>query len=416
MKGEMEMAATKTTWWDKNHDQHEGWIKDGLTYVDEAATTRVPVGATVQTAGGTFKMTENGGVPTQATARNQYETKSNAAIDAYEAMNRIHEDRVNSATHAAIAELDRQKNIAIQNREEANKQAYNSYLSAANPYGAAAEQRARLGLSDSGFAESSQLKLAGAYADQLNENLRAMNEQLSALDVQIAQAKASGQYELANVLEARAQNVMQQRTALQSNLYSADMQAIAQAASESQFREQMEWNRAQADEQKKMNLASIYLEAGMSSPALAEALGISQAEADSLVAKMNAQRTVKVSGGGGGSPSKINTQYLQSLLPVIQSSGLPIEEWLGYNATAMGLDNDHRAALAAMYYAMQGQNPVVNGNEGQSEAYKRAVNVIAGMKRRGKGSSEAITAYINSLPKGALTTSELDALIDTYVL
>lgn len=401
------MAATKTVWWDKNHDQHEGWIKDGLTYVDEAATTRVPVGATVQTAGGTFKMTENGGVPTQATARNQYEAKSNAAIDAYEAMNRIHEDRVNSATHAAIEELNRQKNIAIQNREEANKQAYNSYLSAANPYGAAAEQRARLGLSDSGFAESSQLKLSGAYADQLNENLRAMNEQLSALDVQIAQAKASGQYELANVLEARAQNVMQQRTALQSNLYSADMQAIAQAASESQFREQMEWNRAQADEQKKMNLASIYLEAGMSSPALAEALGISQAEADSLVAKINAQRTVKVSGGGGGNPSKINTQYLQSLLPIIQSSGLTIEEWLGDNASAMGLDNDHRAALAAMYYAMQG------GGAGNGASFDAVKTNVREMKQRGYDKAR-IVAYLDKVSEKELTDAGYRAILETF--
>ena len=409
------MAATKTVWWDKNHDQHEGWIKDGLTYMDEAATTRVPVGATVQTAGGTYKLTSNGGVPTQATARNQYETKSNAAINAYEAAGRVQEDRINSATNAAIAEINRQKDIVIRNREEANKQAYNSYLSAANPYGAAAEQRARLGLSDSGFAESSQLKLSGAYADQLNENLRAMNEQLSMLDVQIAQAKASGQYELANMLEARAQNVLQQQIALQSNLFSSDMQAMGQAESTRQFDEQMAWQKAQAEEQKRMNIASVFLEAGANSRYIADAFGISQSEADALVAKINAQRTVSRSSGGSNT-TKINTQYLQSLLPAIQSSGLPIEEWLGNNASAMGLDNDHRAALAAMYYAMQGQNPVVNGNEGQSEAYKRAVNVIAGMKRRGKGSSEAITAYINSLPKGALTTSELDALIDTYVL
>ena len=106
------MAATKTIWWDKNNDQHEGWIKDGKTYMDEAATTRVPIGATVQTAGGTYKMTSNGGLPTYQTSKNQYEQKSNAAINAYDAAGKVQQERINSATNAAIAELNRQKQIA----------------------------------------------------------------------------------------------------------------------------------------------------------------------------------------------------------------------------------------------------------------------------------------------------------------
>ncbi|MBE6912098.1 MAG: hypothetical protein E7473_06215 [Ruminococcaceae bacterium] len=233
------MSTTKTTWWDKENNQHEGYIKDGLTYVDEAGTERIPVGATVKTNGGTYKMTSSGGVPTAATVRNRYQQNTNAAINAYQAAGKVQEDRINAATDAAVAEINRQKKVAETNRIDADRAAREAYLKAANPFGALEEQRVRLGLDNSGYAESSKLRLASDYAATVNANLRAKNEQLQSLDVQIAQAKAQGQYELANMLEARAQTVMQQKVAMENNLSSLDMQAISQAESARQFEENM---------------------------------------------------------------------------------------------------------------------------------------------------------------------------------
>lgn len=306
--------ATKTVWWDKNNDQHEGWIKDGKTYTDEAATTRVPVGATVQTAGGTYKMTSNGGIPTYATSKNQYQSAANAAINAYKSAGQVQEDRINSATNAAVKELNRQKGIAEQNREDANREAYHAYLAASNPYGAAEEQRVKIGLADSGYSETSKMKLASAYAGQLNENYRAMNEQLQNLDVQIAEARASGQYELANMYEARAQNILQQQIALQNNLFSGDMQAMGQAESTRQFDEQMAENtrqfdeqmaaqKAQAEQQNKWDLAITFIENGKNASFIAETLGIPQADVNTLIAAVNAQRTASRSSSGGSSGS-----------------------------------------------------------------------------------------------------------------
>ncbi len=415
MKGVFKMAAKQTTWWDKNGKVNTGYIIDGKTYTDEAGTARVPVGATVKTNGGTFKMTENGGVPTMATARNQYQQQSNAAIDAYNAANEAQRRRVQSATDAAIAEINRQKQVAEQNRRDADIAARDAYRAAANPFGALEEQRVRLGLDNSGYAESSKLKLASDYAAQQTANLRSLNEQLAALEVQIAEARANGEMELANILESRAQNVMNQRTALAGNLFNADMSSISQAAQERQFREQMAFNQAQADEQRKQYIAGLYLEAGISSPELASALGMKQENADALVAAYNAQRMASQrSSGGGGTPKNekpIDTAYISNLLNAIKASGLTVEEYLKSYGNALDLNANEIAALYQEFYA--GKNP--SGGE-ESSAYKKAIDVIGGMKRRGKGSSEAITAYINSLPKGALTTSELDALIDTYVL
>ena len=321
--------ATKTTWWDKNNDQHEGYIINGKTYMDEAGTTRVPIGATVNTAGGTFKMTSNGGIPTYQTAKTQYQSAAQAALNAYKAASGAQEKSIQYSTDAAIAELKRQKGIAQQNRETANREAYHAYLAASNPYGAAAEQRARIGLADSGYSETSQMKLAGAYAGQLSENVRAMNAQLQELDVQIAQAKATGQYEIANILEARAQNILQQEIALQNNIFSGDMQAMGPAESTRQFDEQMAENtrqfdaqmaaqKEQAEKQSKWDLALTFIQNGKNASFISEVLGIPQADVNTLIAAVNAQRTASRSSGGG--PGTKNTKKNENYETVVYAA------------------------------------------------------------------------------------------------
>ncbi len=348
------MALPTTVWWDKNGNQHTGYIKDGKTFVDENAQARVPVGATVQTAGGTFKMTDNGGVPTAATARNQFLQGTDAAINAYKAAGQIQNDRINSATNAAIAELNRQKQIAGQNRQDADRAARDAYRAAANPFGAMEEQRVRLGLDNSGYEESSKLRLASDLAAQLTANQRAMNEQLRDIDVQIAEAKASGQYELANMLEARAQNIMQNQIAKQNTLYSTDIQAMNMAENTRQFNDQMAYEResdaraeASAKEQNKYNLALTFLENGMDSDFVINTLGIPAEDVSAMASQIRNQRAQEAAlamakatrSGGSGKTTKPILTFAQvneaieenNITPNVLSAyeyyyGVPFEE------------------------------------------------------------------------------------------
>ncbi len=390
------MAVSKTTWWDKNGNPNVGYIKDGQTFTDEAATQRVPVGGTVQTAGGTYKMTGNGGVPTYATARNNYANSGNAAIAAYEAASKAQADRVNSATNAAIAELNRQKGIAEQNRVDADKAAREAYERAANPFGAMEEQRVRLGLDNSGYAESSKLRLASDYAGQLTANIRSMNEQLGMLDVQIAEARASGKYELANMLEARAQNVMSQKMALEGNLLSADTNAIAQAESARQYdesmaenvrqydtslalqREQLDREEAQAKEQNKYNLALAFLENGVDASFISEQFGIPPEDVARLADAVNTLTYAKLAASkkssGGLTASQLakieeknaNTQYLTNVYAEWQKrqkSGVDMDTFIKDFGAVYGLTNADKKELRAM--AMGGGDapaPAGNGN------------------------------------------------------
>lgn len=424
------MGTTKTQWWDKNGDVHDGYIKNGQTYLDEAGTARVPVGATVQTNGGTYKMTANGGVPTMATARNQYVQNSDAAINAYQAAGKVQEDRIKTATDAAIAENNRQKKLAEQQHIDADKAAREAYLKAANPFGALEEQRVRMGLDESGYAESSKLRLASDFAAQQVANLRAKNEQIQALDVQIAQAKASGQYELANMLEARAQNVMQQKLALESNLYSGDMQAIAQAESTRQWEENMAYQKEQ--EQKQWDYqtrADEYNKALAKAETLAQfgnfegykALGYTDEQINGMKrayeAAAVAEAAARMRTGSSGSSSAAlkaqkeaeTTEYLQSVLDYVNANGLDFEDFMENSADSWGITSAMKQQLRQMYMAQQA------GDSNPSPAYLNALNVIAGMKRRGKGNPEAVMEYVNGL-EGKITGEELDKLIDSYIV
>lgn len=411
------MAATKTVWWDKNNDQHEGWIKDGKTYMDEAGTTRVPIGATVQTAGGTYKMTANGGIPTYATTRNQYEQKSNAAINAYNAAGRFQEERINRATNAAIAEINRQKQITEQNRIDADRAAKEAYLKAANPFGALEEQRVKLGLDESGFAESSKLKLASAYAAQQIENLRAMNEQLGTLNVQIAQAKASGQYELANILEARAQNVLQQQIALQGNLYSGDMQAIGQAESTRQFDEQMAWQKEQAEKNNKWNLAMAFIEQGKNASFISEALGIPQSDVNTYIAAVNAQQVARVSSGGGGYPGGNGNggkSYVEQMLAL--GSDAAVSEWLIRN----NFSDSEKTTLWGLYEeAKKKQNLAsvetpANLASKYGSGYYAIYNQLRDLEKNGGSIDSAIEILQNGSDNKTLTEAGYEELLKYF--
>ena len=432
------MALPTTVWWDKNGSQHTGYIKDGKTFVDENAQARVPVGATVQTAGGTFKMTDNGGVPTAATARNQFLQGTDAAINAYKAAGQIQNDRINSATNAAIAELNRQKNLAKTNMKDANKAAKEAYRQAANPFGALEEQRVRLGLDESGYAESSKLKLASAYAAQVNENQRAMNDQLRDIDVQIAQAKASGQYELANMLEARAQNIMQNQIAKLNTLYSTDMQAMNMAENTRQFNDQMDLKResmareeAIEKEQNKYNLALTFLENGMDSEFVINTLGIPAEDVSAMASQIRNQRAQEAalamakatrsgSSGGGRETSKNTNDVLATMLSFNDDS-----KARAYLLTLNKFDEAERDEMMELYDAtkeatgrtatpkVEGTNTPANPNTSAlGSKYGVVLATAASNQVKGK-SKEQIVAYLDSISPAELTDAGYMQIVRT---
>lgn len=209
-----------------------GYIIDGKTYKDPAGNTRVDVGSTVPTAGGVYTLTEMGSVKTpasvQADLAKGYADARASLDDAYAAKRRA----VKAATDKALYQIERSKSAAESGYADANREAYHAYINASNPYGAAEEQRSKIGLSNSGYAESSKMKLADTYQRAIGDNARAKNQYLSELEDARRAAIYNGEIEAANAINEYAKLVYQhginaaEKLAEQSNYaYKAGIEA-----------------------------------------------------------------------------------------------------------------------------------------------------------------------------------------------
>ena len=257
--------AKKTTYTDKDGIVREGYIENGVTYTDATLKNQVPVGSVVNTAGGAYFKSANGGVlvnpatggdtfswggknyeayydgdnaymdknkttkvptgvamqkngasyynderlgitPTMSGAKSNYET-SMAGMDtlikeSYTAQKDASQARMNSRLRA----LKKREEEIKREKAEADRNSYNAYLQSINPYGARAQQIARLGLSNSGFGETSLAKLGASYQEALAGNERARADAMRELTSLCDQARSEGnaeQYEIyANMYNA----------------------------------------------------------------------------------------------------------------------------------------------------------------------------------------------------------------------
>lgn len=230
----------------------DGYMKDGITYTDKTMAQRVPNGAIVHTAGGTYEMTENGGVPTAQTVINDYKNQSKAYMDAYSAAQKAQEQKIDANVRAAVARLNAQKAEAEQQKKEADRVAYNAYLRATNPYGANAQQMASLGLGGSGFSETNLASLGNEYQAQVMQSVLARDAALRDIALKIEEARLAGDAQKAEALSAYYQNVASMGLEIaQGNAYIAQNAANAayertrDAIADEQYADEIAYNREQ---------------------------------------------------------------------------------------------------------------------------------------------------------------------------
>ncbi len=263
----------------------QGYIIDGKTYKDENGTTRVDIGSTVPTAGGTFTLTGAGGVKTPSSVADDlsaaYKQSAGHLGAAYDAR----KDAINAATSRQLDYINDKRKDAYTQYEDANRAAYQAYVNASNPYGAAGEQRAKMGLANSGYAETSKMKLANTYQQALGQNVLSRNAYLQELDNAYRDARYNGDIELANAIADYEQLVYRhgidaaEAIAAQNNLaYNAGINANNQFWQRQKY--EREWN---AEEQERIrewkkelwNRAYKLASKGFSNQQIADTLGVS---------------------------------------------------------------------------------------------------------------------------------------------
>ncbi len=280
------MNPVETIYQNPKGQNEVGYIIDGKTYKDKGGTQRIDVGSVVPTQGGTYLLTGAGGVKTPGSVSNDIRKSYDAGRTNLGNAFNAQKNAINLTKQNAIRTINRQKDVANQRYGDANRSAYQAYVQAANPYGVAEEQRARLGLSNSGYAESSKMQLANTYQQALAQNARDKNEYLNELDNAMREAEYKGDIDLANAIAEYENLVYRHGIEAAEAIANQDMRAYqAGLDMNRQMRENYlsgrEYDDARQDEmwQRAYRLAQM----GFSNEDIAKALGISQAELSRVV-------------------------------------------------------------------------------------------------------------------------------------
>ena len=190
----------QTTYQTPDKKINTGYIINGKTYTNPQGTERVPTGSTVHTGGGDFLLTEAGGVKLPGSVTNDIRRAYDSGYSRLGAGYSAQREAINTATRRNQARIAEQRKDAATQYGNSNRAAYQAYMNASNPYGAAAEQQAKLGLANSGYSESSKLRTANTYQQALSQNALARDAYLRELDNAQREAQYEGDIQLANAL------------------------------------------------------------------------------------------------------------------------------------------------------------------------------------------------------------------------
>ena len=210
--------ATATTYIDPTGKRKTGYIIDGLTYTDELGTNRVPVGSLVQTGGGVYHLTNNGGVlvgqtlpatsvQTSSTSIPEARSAEKYINDMYAkqmeaqkaALRSAYEQNVNTLNQAAqkIPQQYQAARNEVAGQGEVQRQAFNEYASASG-LGSGAQAQARLAIGGQTQRGLADITRAETNALQDIENQRVQLE--TTYRNQVQQAIANGDLEKAKAL------------------------------------------------------------------------------------------------------------------------------------------------------------------------------------------------------------------------
>lgn len=177
----------------------------------------------------------------QTTAQNQLDAAKNqsyvsdykSALDSslsnYESKAQAIRDEQDASVQKNIAALNAQRPLVQQAGAQANQAAQQSYYQTINPNGLGAEQRAALGLSNSGLTETAQIAAANAYQSAVNSNAQNVNSQLAQIDLAIRNAELSGDIATAQQLQSYYDTVLSAGMQNASNVLGAQQWALGNA-------------------------------------------------------------------------------------------------------------------------------------------------------------------------------------------
>lgn len=271
----------------------------GQAFVDPECTTPVPAGAQISMGGVTYAQDGSfGTIPTPQGIITQYGQSMQQAQDAAQQANIAQQNIIAENLRVQLQRIENQRRKAQQDYALANQTSYNAYRDAMNPYGINAEQIAALGLSESGFAETSTIALMNSYQQALAGNERDRLNALAEIELAANEAIRDGNNAQYEALATMYNHIMEIQMQGAGEIAQLGMQAYSLANDNRWKEREQEWEREKYDrdiEQRekdrelewrqlsenerlaKVSEALEMLSTGISTEKIAEALGISYA-------------------------------------------------------------------------------------------------------------------------------------------
>ena len=118
-------------------------------------------------------------------------------------------------TQMNVDELARERDKINEQTDKTTSGLYTNYQKNVNNYGVQAEQRARMGLANSGYAETSRINLYNAYQKNVTDTVNEANKLKADFDFKISQARQQGSLTMAK----NALALLQQKSQLLTQEY-----------------------------------------------------------------------------------------------------------------------------------------------------------------------------------------------------
>ena len=257
------MAAYQTIYKDPTGNQKTGYIINGTTYQDQGGVTPVEVGSTVtdvngrqwyKGADGSVEIKPGAAAPAQTTQTDpglstadaviaQWQSQQQQAAARQEELLRKQQEQqdalIKAKTDAAVQRLQAQVDPLNQGYDAQKKQNYRNFVEGGQSLG---QQLEAAGLSTSGAAESSRVRMAADYNEGQNTVEMARQNALADLRTQIEQARMSGDYAAAEQMSA----YYQQLAAMTANQAESQGNALLQSYQLKQDEEARAYEREQA--------------------------------------------------------------------------------------------------------------------------------------------------------------------------
>ncbi len=409
-----------------------GYIKDGATYLDEAGTQRVAPGTTVNTNNGSYYYggAAIGGVPTAATAKKQYKSSFNDAMDMYGAATKAQNDAIDAAIRNAAADYALRRQQVRDNYGRANEEAERAYIKASNPYGPIAQRLEALGLGDSGYAETTYARLGNEYQRQISENIRAMEGAIAEIDLAETKARNEGDIQKANMLAQEKQQMAAAIIQMSGNMYNADMSNLGTAMNAVQTAETNEYNRKWAEEelaynravaeqntadQRRINAYAL-IQQGMIDDEIAAMAGKTVDEAWQMYYDFLKAQPVKATSGGGGSrktpsPETAPVSAMDAYAMYLSAGdGVDMGTFAKAYWKDLGYSNESQLLIALQTAEGNEQGEKYTNINDFGAEYSTIWNNVRRMKDRGKSDSE-IRAYLDSKKDESISDAGLEKIL-----